>query len=308
MIRHSPAEYYVKYLLVHPKRYTDSNIREILGTRQLDDLGGAYLVRLRRDLRVPAPFYPYDPKHSRSQRFLLKERLLLLYRPDDAMKNANQLLATARAKELLESMIFSGSTAPWAASALQRAGFPATSEAVDHFRFYYCNIGLVDSTEMRALIRLRVSHPADSDDPELTAQSAALVKAQYMDARLAAVEMPISPLANLLNMMRMGYMPSNVELSKIASATRTAASIRAYESAIRGGPRDHERSRDYALVAKSMTEMLAAVGSPEEDFQKELSSIMLRRDEAEIPYIHQLSSGRHTVEMQPVEGHDVDSK
>jgi hypothetical protein len=101
-------------------------------------------------------------------------------------------------------------------------------------------------------------------------------------------------------MIRMGYLPTNADVSKVASATRVLAITQAFNAVLRGGPRDHERGRDFSLVAKITSDILESVGSPEEDLKNQLSSMMLMTDEqAQVVNINELSDGRHTVDLQP---------
>lgn len=311
MIRRSPCEYYTKYLLVHPDGHTLEQVRDILKRQQLDHIGESYLTRLRDSLAIPAPFYPYDLSHTRSQRFLFRERLDALFNPDDDMRAATELLGMPRIKEQIETLLLGGSQPSWIASAIRHQGVSVTPTAVKRYKFYYWNVDLVDSTELRALLHLRNNTLDASEvrDPELVAHGAAMVQASYNDPRVSTANMAVRPLASLFNMMRMGYMPSNVEISRIAAATRNAATARAMEAAIRGGHKDHERGRDWSIVAKAMSEMLEAVGSPEEDFQKELNAITLKTEESEVPHIAELSDGDYTEDLLPLRDTiDVDSE
>jgi hypothetical protein len=46
--------------------------------------------------------------------------------------------------------------------------------------------------------------------------------------------------------------------------------------------------------------MLQLTSKPEDHMQDQLRAIALRTDTHDVPFIHQLSSGRHTVEMAPL--------
>jgi hypothetical protein len=179
---------------------------------------------------------------------------------------------------------------------VKRKGWPCTPEAVELYQRFYWNIELVDSTELKAIIQLRVA-PQPTTDPDESAQGSALLKAHYSDPRRVAAGISISPLAGIMNQMRMGLMPSNVELAKLASAARVAATIKVLESLYGNSA---ERGRDYALIAKVMSEMLESVGSPEEELQENLKSLTLHTESAPVIHINQLSAGQHTVDIQPI--------
>ena len=73
MIRRSPGEYYTKFLILQPARYTDAQIKELLLDDQLDYVSGSYMKKLRAQCRPPEPFFPYDKNHRRSRNFLIGE-------------------------------------------------------------------------------------------------------------------------------------------------------------------------------------------------------------------------------------------
>jgi len=296
MIRHSPSEYYLKYLVVHPDRFDNGQIREIVRGQQLDFIGEPYLERLRVTCVPPVPFYPSDALHRRSQRFLMKEAIRLLFLPDEHMRAANALLGQPRAKELIETLILSGSEPGWICAVLKKKGFSASPEAAKFYKHFYWNIDLVDSTELKAILALRAATD-ESSDRDVKVLSPVLSKAYYTDPRRMAAYMPISPLSGLMNTMRMGILPTNNELAKIASAARVAATIRTLEAAMNGDP---ERGRDYAIIASSMNQMMDTIGVPDEDLKEGLTNLVLQTEDAPVPHIHQLSSGQHTVDLQPI--------
>lgn len=298
MIRRSPCELYLKYLLVHPDRYNNDQVRKICRLQQLDVVGEDYLDRLRTKLVKPIPFYPLDEYHERSRRFLLKHRILRLFYPDESMKLATELLEQARAKELIESFILSKAEPLWIASALGKQGYDATPSSIEYYKRFYFNIDLVDRTEALALLRLRVV--GEPGDPEQSGEFSAMYKSMGGDPRIAAAEAPIPAMAMLMNTLRMGFMPNNADLSKMAAVGRAGAVLQGTNAVMRGGYKDHERARDFALTAKAFHELIESVGSPEEDLQQQLTSLMLQTDTKPPPSIHELTDGHHTTELQPI--------
>ncbi len=102
MIRRSPAEVYLKYLILHPKRFQDSGILEACEYAQLDGVNARYISRLRGQLPVPKDFAPFDKNHWPSQSFLIKQGLHSIFFPDSHGKKAFELLKLARIKEFIE--------------------------------------------------------------------------------------------------------------------------------------------------------------------------------------------------------------
>src|SRR5258706_11783590 len=105
MFLRSPAEFFIKYLLVHPRRYTVEDIQRLLDKVDLPFVSVAYVEGLRERLAPPDPFRPWERLHSSSQRFLSRERLQRLFFRDKAMDRAQRILETPRAKEFAETML-----------------------------------------------------------------------------------------------------------------------------------------------------------------------------------------------------------
>jgi hypothetical protein len=298
VIRRSPAENYLKFLIVHPDNYADASIRSLVIMQQLDWLGMPYLTRLRSVCVPPTPFYPEDRQHLRSIRFLRKERLESIFHPDDEMEGAVKILESARAKELVETMLISNSHPAWVCTALRRqVAMDVVEGAIVRYKHYYFNVDLVDSSELKALMAMRLSSEESTDvDEQKTA--AALVSVLRNDSRRIA-SMAATPLtANITNMLRMGLLPSSVDIARLAEATRTAAISGGLDMAIRGLP---TQGRDFALMAKMMTEILESIGDPANDLQEGLARLSIETENQDIPNLKQLSAGSHTLNIQPID-------
>lgn len=296
MIRRSPAEYYIKYLLTHPDHYSDESIRNLLLMQQLDYIGKPYLVRLRTSCISPTPFFPEDRTHPRSSRFLRKERIETIYRPDEAMLGAVAILDDMRAKELIENMLISYAHPAWICTALRRQGMDVIEEAVKRYKHYYFNVGLVDSTELKTLMSMRVGMDPSEDEDEKKIAITHTTSMKSDSRRLTAMlSSPIS--ANIMNSLRIGLLPSSLDVARLAEATRVAALGGGLDMAMRGLP---AQGRDYALMAKMMTEVIEAVGDPANDLQSDLSKLALDVDTVEVPHIRQLSES-YTLSVQPID-------
>lgn len=164
MIRRSPCELYIKFLAVHPDNYNDDAIRDCVRGQQLDYLGHEYLHRLRKKLRVPVPFYPNNRLHEPSRKFLLRHRIFGFFHPDDDALASHQLLQKPRAKELIETMTIAGEPPALISHRLRHVGITTTVRAVKRYCSFYWDLSLVDSTELRALLRMRIEYPRYRDD------------------------------------------------------------------------------------------------------------------------------------------------
>lgn len=297
MIRRSPCENYLKYLLVHPDNYGDESIRRLVQMQQLDFIGMPYLERLRQVCVPPTPFFPDDPLHSKSMRFLRKEMLYTIFHPDDAMQEAAGILDHTKAKETVESMLISQSHPAWVCTVLRRQGLDVSEEAISRYKRYYFNVDLVDSSELKALMVARLSSPesGDVDQNRLNNAMSTIVKS---DAR-RSLAMSTSPMtANINNTLRLGLLPTSLDVARLAEATRVAALSGSLDSALRGMP---TQGRDYAFIAKMMTEILESTGDPAGDLQEGLAKLAIETESEEVPHINQLTDGSHTLDIQPID-------
>ena len=307
MIRHSPAELYIKYLVCHPDGYGTDAVRDIVRGQGLDYPSDDYVDRMRDRLapRIPVPFQPANKRHSRSSKFLTRERLMGFFRPDKPSQLAHKLLAQPRAKEAIEAMTLSGEAPAFVSHRVKMLGCRSTPEAIKRYCAFYWDLKLVDSTEVRALLDMRTRYLTHTrtghvSPPDQRLQHAALKNAQYKDPRRMIAEMPVTPVAGMLGQMRLGLMPSQVDLAKIAVAARAASAGRVLESAVIGGRGDAARARDWSLVSKMMSELIIDIGSPDVELQKELQKLALTMEDGDVPHIGELPEGdTYTLDVMP---------
>lgn len=305
MIRRSPSELYLKYLLVHPDKYSNDNIRKICRLDQVDYVSEDYLDRLREDLSIPVPFYPLDPRHPRSTRFLYKHLIYRLFHRDEVMDAAESLLRDPNAKYVIETFLCCGTEPAYISSMLRRHhSIDVDTNVVSCFATFYFNTSFVDPTELEAIIRMRVM--GEPGDPEEPGEYSAMFRSIQGDPRLLTASSPVPLIARLKNMLRFGFLPSSAEFSNVLVYGRMAAATESISCIMRAGKYDHERSRDYAATMKTMHEVLESVGSPEEQLQQHLESMILKTDTESPPSIHELTEGHHTTDLQPIDDKDKD--
>lgn len=296
MIRSSPCDFYLKCLISHPDQYEDHQIRTLVKLQRLDFLGLDHLKRMREGLHIPEPFYPEDLLHHASQRFLTKEKIFYLHHPDEDMILAIKLLDHPRGKELTESLLAVGAAPDWICGLLKRVKFKATPRCIELYRHFYFNTDLVTSTELRAILSIRASIDADPSDADAMAFKGAYWEAAKSDVRSLS-EMPaLSPFSNILNMMRLGIMPTGVEIARIATVARMAAVVRSAENSVTGHAK---RALDFALTGKILNELMESVGDASGDLQKSMMNMLLETDSAAVPSIQQLTAGNYTMDLTP---------
>jgi hypothetical protein len=283
-------------------KYTNEQIQEICRFVQADFLGNWYLDKLRAQAKAPDPFYPMDLEHKPSQRFLLSSGLYWLFHPDEHGRHAFGILERPRVKEFVESMIVSNAPSVAIADAVgKQYRFKCHSSAIDRYREFFWNVDLVDSTELRALLQLRVDQIEVDANGEVRLQHKALRNASYKDARKSAADLPFSPLSALIAQMRMGVIPSEIDLLRVVKTAQSYAAIRALEATIANGKGDSSRAIDFASVVEKFANVVKETTQPEADLRDQLATIAMRTDDAPLPTIHQLSQGRHTAEVMVME-------
>lgn len=290
MIRRSPAEVYLKYLLVHPKKHTNEEVIQICRFAQVDYLGNWYLDRLRSLLDPPRPFFPNDPRHRASRTWLLTNGLSFIFNPDEYGRKAFDILKRPRVKEFVESSLISHAPVLAIADAVTRHhNFVCTPKTVERFRGFFWDIENLDSTELRALLMMRNDWMADH--PDFKDQAGAMKKAYWNDPRRSAANLPFSPISALLSQVRMGTMPANLDIAKIMDQTRGVALLRLFEAIAADGPNDSKKALDLSIVLEKITNTMKEVAQPQEEMQKELAAITMRTDDKPTPTVHQLSAG-----------------
>lgn len=307
----SPAEYFYKYLIAHPDGYDDRAIEEILEDNNIDFISAAYVGRLRAKLTIPDPFYPTDALHLPSLDFLCDEHLLHLFQreKEKELPAALELLEVPRAREFVETMLLSHAPNEAIAKTVLRYGQVCSRRAIELYSHYFWNVQLLDTSEMKLFLNWRLEKIATprrfiAPDGQLVVDEkigTAARKASYQDPRRLAAELPFSPFAALLVQMRMGVNPEKIDVAGRMSATRDMATLRSLEALHYAGPGDASRAFNYAMTAKIMNELLETVQKPDEQLREQLSAIALRTDDRPVPSIHQLSDGRHTVDLQPTQ-------
>ncbi len=307
MIRRTPCEYYLKYLLLHPDDYSLEDIQLTLREHQLDYPGDVPVKRLRDRIRRPAVFRPYDKRHSDTFKFLVSEGVYHLFHPDEHMRVAVSLLKRPRAKEVLEAMTLSCDPTKFVLYRLNNMGFNVGVKDFERYCFYFWNLNLVDRAEVAALIQLRVDSMAvDGDDMLSTLRYKAMKRASYNDPRVAAINSPVSPFTGMMTQMRLGYSVGRLDIATLLTRARESLVMRTVEASLDRGPMAARQSLDFSGGARNVHELLESLGTPDEDLQRNLMNLMLDTDKAPVPYVHELTGGDHTVDVQPTDKHVVE--
>lgn len=293
---------YLRYLLLHPTQYTNEQVREICNFNQIDFLGDWYLERLRLKLCPPVPFYPFDPNHRESHAYLMETGLFWIFLPDKYGDQAFEILGKPRFKEFVETSLICFAESQAITNAMWLFfRYECPPEAIDRYRTFFWDMELLDSTELRALISLRSDVSGSHDNAEIKKQHEHIKNASYRDSRRAAANMPFSPLAFNIAQMKMGFMPSEVDVQAVVRQSQVVASARLNEAMMSEGKGDSVRAADFSAVLERLIRIERDNGNPREDLQASLATITMKTDDAPLPTIYELSQGRHTAEVVVME-------
>lgn len=301
MIRHSPAENYYKYLVVHPKLYDNAFIKNVASELKLDYLGDWYIQWLRERYVPPTPFYPEDARHTRSQRFLLKEGLDKIFNPNSAMVQAQRILAKPRWRETVETLILSRAPDDGIVHAMRaRFGTDPQPEAIRLFRHYFWRVDLLDSLEMRALLDMRHHGTLEADDKDAQLQHLSIKRVRFSDPRAVAARLPTSPLSAVLAQLELGVLPKRVDIANVLDQTFNLASMRLFETVASGtNPQQIAAGQSLSMIAEAALRLKAAVVNPEDKLREDLRKISLATSTRKVPTVHTLTAGRHTTNVHP---------
>lgn len=300
MIRHSPAENYFRYLVAHPNCYDNKYIEDLANELNLDYLGDWYMKWLRDRVRPPTPFYPEDESHVPSFRFLTREGLFKAFQPDKFYREALRILAKPRWRELVESMIISGATNEIVAHAVRvRMKGSMHEESIRLYRYFFWNIDLLESLELRALLELRNSgHLAKTDDTTQR-QFLALRALRHTDPRAVASRLPSTPLSGLIAQMELGVMPRKIDMAEVVDRTMEAALLRTHAAVLQGGPMGSQMATAFSMTAEAMSRLKQTVVNPEDQLREDLKRIGVATTPHKVPTVAQLTGGNHTTNVHP---------
>jgi len=324
VIRRSPAERYLKYLLCLPSTQSIQAVLELCELKQVDSVGEDYLRRLSLSLELPMSFAPQDPRHWESQATLMRLGIYELFQQNSDTKAMWEILESARAKEFVESMALLGApTGVMADQVAAKYEIQCTEESLRLYLKFFWDLTLVDSTETRALLSLRwkttsmkpvVTGRAPDGSPITREHDAAthleaLGKAMHGDPRHIASSLPSSPYTALVAQMRMGMLPNKLDTRKTLETAEKMLALRLLESASGTGPFDAERSGQWTSSIKNLREVISNMSPPEEALARQINAFAIEVSSDPVPGIHSLTGGDHTTQLLPdslLQGHGED--
>lgn len=300
----SPAERYIKYLLLQDERPTTEQVKEQLLEYNRPFVSEAYIERVRAKLKPPVPFRPMNRRHDPSFRFLLQEGIARLFHQDEPMKIAFYILRHPRVQEFVEAMILCRTRAQDVSNFLQFQWQVkwCSSDAIAYYKECFWDIDLLDASTTRVMLRLQVDALSEHI-PELKDRKSILKEAFYKDARAAASSVPSTPDAALLVQSRMGFHSKRFDMELATTNLMQMAMRKAFEALAMDGPIDHMKFVNYVNGARMLGELRELTRNPGEQLHDELSKLSMKPGLGPVIEMQQLTGGNHTVEIEPRDNH-----
>lgn len=298
----SPAERYIKALILHPAEYSNEKIVKKLDRLELDPIGPDYIKELREGLKPPPAFYPEDGRHHPTVKFLRQQEVYSFFHPDLEAQAAWTLLTTPSAKLHIEALSLSGLPEVTITAALRREGRLIPDGAVSAYLYGYWDLTMFDVVQIRALLHMRIDGACRrSSSPEVAAQAAALKKASYLDPRISAASLPNNELNARLIGHRLGLPIGNLSFSKAAQEIIGASTLQTYEAVCRGGQQGATEASLLAGVVQTFKKLLADDIDVTAVITKQLDSVRLKQETKAVPMIAELTQGNHTADTAVID-------
>ena len=176
LLTKSPAERYIKYLILRYPGMNTEALMDQLDEQGLEPLGPEYLVRVRNLLNPPQPFRPRSG-HQPSLVYLGSLGIAELYNKTSDSEMALEILASGRGKEHVETMVIAGMPVDMLARSLGHHGFPGVSaRTVELYISWFWDVVTLSSMQKRMLGEIGKNAIVRSRSPEVQAQADALKK------------------------------------------------------------------------------------------------------------------------------------
>lgn len=306
MIRASPCEYYIKYLLLHPEEYSNKAIIELLTKEELDPLGDYYVEELRTQLTPPSPFYPFDVKHAASRRFLRKQGVYRLFHRDADTERAFVILRSPRAKKYVEAALMPDIDPEAIARAVGKYGVPyCTAQTIRVYRHYFWNLDLLDSTQLEAVLAMRPSACLRSEDRDARAQADFLRRAWYRDVRHTLARLPRHKYSGELAKVQLGISSRNLNEVELLAELKQLSLLRVFEHLTAGGPDVAEQVQKMMAAVESIDRTRDRSVDPLAAVRDQMAKIHIRNEKGSVPTIDSLSGGNHSTDLMLSPGEQI---
>jgi hypothetical protein len=297
----SPAEYYIKGLIVHPDEYSNEEIVDKLRHQKLIFYSPSFIDGVRKTVKTPPdPFHPEDETHAASYNYLVNEGLLHMFQRSVDMKAAFNILKKPRIQEFVEALAVVDVPAFAISHYVSRTmRLFCTVSSLELYMHYFWNIDLLSATELRIALDLSMRIAAEYI-PELKDRKGVLASPYFKDARKIAADLPHSPIGASLVQGQLGIPQSKQDLALKLMELRNLATLRAFQAVQQNGPGDSQAFLNFVNGARVTEDLLQVTQKPEDQLSEQMQSIALRTSTEPMISVHKLTSGNHTVDVAPI--------
>lgn len=306
MVRRSPSERYMRYLLMCPEGYSNQQIKELMVQLDLLYVSGSYIAKLRDQCTPKFELKLKDvARHRATREHLLKLEILDMFLLDDrSKKNLEQthhILEHPRQKEMVEALLNNNASHKHIALFLRMSGGVFSDfkeEAVARYEKLFWDRTLVDSREMMELCEMRhLQVPTGLTTEEKEQFIKIGNRNKYRDPRYISASLPQNKVTALVTQIRMGFPVKVEDLKEIYAAIHQTALAAALETAARNMPMMGAEMQSLLNAAKLAKEMSETVEEAEESMQKKLNAIAIKHSEGPVKTMMELTGGNHSTDL-----------
>ena len=300
MVLRSPAQFYIKYLLCHPNGYTVDAIIARMMDEGLDYIDAPYIESVRGKMPpLPKPFYPRDPDHSLSRRYIRDQQIEGMFLPDTNVRAAYELVSHAQARRQIEAMVIGNQVFQRIASAVTLVhGAYCTPLVLAYYAHYFWNPRLFDVYTLMMLMKLRL-RDLSASTPDFPGKEKLLSSMFYQDPRRMAAMLPNGRVSQTSVQIGLGIMPPLHHVLEGLEELGALGIHRAAEVTLMNGARAQEEYMMWLSGAEKCYHIAQMIAKPNDSLKGLESVPMLRTSDKKIPAIHELTQGHHTVDGLP---------
>jgi hypothetical protein len=250
-MRHSPAEYFIKYLCSRPGT-TVAEVRGVLaelavGLMPYED----YLQDIYDHIQASTPsnYNPRDHTHLPSVRFLKQEKIAGMWKSTYSVQEAVDVFKNRPLRDLLEHLLLTTMTSEEVSKVLINfKGVKVLGSSVEAFRHYFWNTDLMHADDWAEYLQEPLKQRT----------------------KLTALKAPKNVEGMRLVLHKIGVHPRNLDKEVIFTTLRDVGYMNFLESdTYTQGQHKASMLRDYAAIIKESQDKLDEIQAGEEDVIEE---------------------------------------
>jgi len=306
MVRRSPSERYIRFLLVCSNQYTNEQIKELMTQLDLLFVSLEYISRLREECQAGFPLQLRDvERHRPTREFLLKLEILDMFILDERSKKTldytHQILAHPRQKELVEAMLNNNASPEHIALYIRMSkGIfrDLPKESVERYESLFWDKSLVDSREMVELCEMRhLQLPSGLTAAEREQFIKIGNRNKYRDPRYISSTLPQNRITALVSQIQMGFPAEMEDMKEVYAGLHQGALAAAYVTLGKGMPMMGAEVHSLIGAAKMAKEMSETMQEEATSLSKKLQAIQIKHSTEPIRTLKLVTGGNHSTDL-----------